>query len=255
MSITSGIRSGLRSTMRAGVNPGAAAVADADATSGIYVPSSAAQYTALGLTAPDALWLMQEASGNLADSIGAIPLAPGGTVTYDNALAGWSRKFVGTSDGVAGYFNTMSASLPNPASASILVLLYANVTAIPAAIRQLLEMFTGPNGRIRINTTPRTVLYLDPASATGTANPVGAVRPYVFKYDFTNSLCSAYTDQEKLSVAFSAEVGKSLLIGGSSVPPTARYGYAASWFNAAAEMSDASVKSMLQTLGWTIPWT
>src|SRR5512146_2458791 len=61
---------------------------DVDAASKIGVPSTAQQWrdlmSAAGLTAvaPADLWLMQETSGALADTIGTIPLVPVNNVSY-----------------------------------------------------------------------------------------------------------------------------------------------------------------------------
>ena len=93
-----GLKLGPRPALAIGVgadqlSAGAATVAvDQDATSGIYVPSSAAQFTALGLPTPAHLHLCQEASGSLADTLGSMTLAANAAPAYQQTTSGWSRN-------------------------------------------------------------------------------------------------------------------------------------------------------------------
>src|SRR5262249_36976404 len=74
-----------------------------DATSDRFVPQSAAEWTSLlsgsGIASPDLLWLCQESSGNLADSIGSYTGTTTGSPTYRNSVTGWSAKSVICRDG------------------------------------------------------------------------------------------------------------------------------------------------------------
>ena len=68
-----------------------------DATSGKYIPQTAAEWTTLlagsGIPNPSLLWRCQETSGTLADSIGSFTgTIPSGAPTYANAVPGWSSK-------------------------------------------------------------------------------------------------------------------------------------------------------------------
>src|SRR5205085_12664994 len=94
--------------------------------------------TASGITtdAPADLWLMQESTGPLADTIGAAPLTPVNIVTYANAISGWSRKAVGTTD-AAGDHGFASNATGNLANTSYTLLVYASVPTVPGVPRSL----------------------------------------------------------------------------------------------------------------------
>lgn len=91
-----------------------------DAAAGIYCPASSTEWTnfiarkGLSVAVPDALWLYQEASGNLADSIGSFTLTAAGTgATYQSAVTGWTRKGIAITDAATANFSSTSASLPD----------------------------------------------------------------------------------------------------------------------------------------------
>lgn len=256
MSITSGVRSGVLSGVRSGLNPTLGAVATSDATSGKYVPISAAEYTALGLSTPASIWLMQEAIGDLADSVGSITLTANNSPAYQQSVSGWTRKAVKLTDGTANQnFGSSAAGLPDISTTSALLLLYAEVSTIGST--RGVALLGTTTAELRALTTPSYRMVSGGNLSTGVSNPTGAVRPIVIKVDRTNSACVAYTDQEKLAPTFDAAMtGKQLVVGYTGgTPPTVAYLYGALFTGAAAEKSDAQVKAMLQTLGWTIPWS
>ena len=235
----------------------------ADATSGLKIPQTGAEWTALavsGVAAADSIWRCQEASGVLADS-GAnatpTPLTLSGTGTYANVVTGWASKGLATADGVNGSWKTTGGAAANPASASQLMLGYILVSNTPTVNRDVMEFYASGALAVRITVTPRTALKVGGGATTGTNSPVGSVRPFVMKYDHTGLAVALYTDQEKLIGTYAAQASISIGLGGfnAASPPTANYLYAAAWYGAAAEMSDATIKAMLQALGWTIPWT
>lgn len=229
-----------------------------DATSNIYTPISSAEWAtfraafSLSAPAPDSLWLLQEASGNAADSIGAFTLTAAGTVSYQQALTGWTRTGVGLTDAVNSQFGTASASLPAGGTGSQTVLMIANIPSAPAANRSLYEGQT--TSLIRINSTPRVVAVAGGGTSLGGSNPTGTTRPFVYKCDVTGTAETVYTDQEKLSPVYAALSGRNLRIGSSTSAPGAVVGYACAWYLANAEISDANMKALLQAMGFTIPW-
>lgn len=229
-----------------------------DATSNIYTPVSSSEWAtfraAFSLTAPapDSLWLLQEASGNPADSIGSFTLTAAGTVTYRQALAGYTRLGVGLTDGVNSQFGTASGSLPAGGTGSQTVLMIANIPSAPAANRSLYEGQT--TSLIRINSTPRVVAVAGGGTSLGGSNPTGTTRPFVYKCDVTGTAETVYTNQEKLSPVYAALSGRNLRIGSSTSAPGAVVGYACAWYSANAEISDANMKALLQAMGFTIPW-
>jgi hypothetical protein len=223
---------------------------------GIFVPGSAADFALLGEAAPQSLWLCQEASGNLADSIGALPLTPLNGPSYQQAVAGWTRLGAAIADVTTQRFVLQSGVGPNPGTTSQLWIAYIDVTATPGATRRLWGLGGTTPCDARITNAPVCRLTVDAASADGTANPVGGgVRPYVVLYDRTNSRAVLYTDQEKIVGTYAAGVNDGNKGLGPATGPSAAMVWACLFTGAAAEKSDAQVKSLLQALGWAVPWT
>lgn len=264
-----GVRAGLKAGCRVGpaLGVGADQMAQSgagtwtvDPDSGIAWPSSAAEMSAFrsanALTAPSAdfLWNCQDASGGAAAAYGGVNLAAAGTVSYANAVSGWSRTFLGTTDGTSGSFGSTAAGLPDPASSSWTLLVLAAVTATPAAQRSIVECFTSGNIRIRINTTPRMVVFDNANSTTGGSNPVGAtaVRPYWLRYGL-GSDTTALNDLERISCTHTDRTGKNLVVGGAtSNPPAMRVGGIALW---ASALTNTQIKDWSTAMGFTIPWS
>ena len=230
-----------------------------DATSNKYAPANATEWAAVlavaGISSggPSLLWNCQEASGNLADSIGTFTGTVTGTpIAYQQAVAGWSR--FGISGGEAGtaVVESTAGTLPNPVTQAVLLLSYATITATPAATR-VMQVTGNANQTIaRFNTTPRLQGVSGGNVATGTVSPVGGVRPYVTLYDVTNNRVLVASDQEKLAPVRAAMTGQRHRLAFDFVGSIL---YHAAFFAAAAELSDAQVKTLLQTLGFTIPWS
>lgn len=230
-----------------------------DVSSGKFTPSNLTQWNTtmaaagIGSGSPSLLWLCQEPSGNLTDSIGTFTGTVTGTpVTYNSAVAGWTRTGILGADAGTGVAENTAAGLPDPATQSVLLLTYAIITAAPAAIR-VMQVTGNANQTIaRFNTTPRLQGVSGGSVVTGTANPLGSVRPYITMYDITNNRVVVASDQEKLIVTRAAMTGKRHRLAFNF---TGTILYHAAWFGAAAELSDAQLKTLLQTLNWSIPWT
>lgn len=229
-----------------------------DATSNIYTPVSSTEWATfraafgLSVATPDSLWLLNESSGNPADTIGSLPLTAAGTVTYQQAASGWTRTGVGLTDGVNSQFATTAAGLPNANAASQTVMIIATATTASAGNRQV---YVGPNNSLRIiGGTPRFSVTAIASTASGAVSPMNAVRPWIYKHDFTNSTQTGYTDQEALTIAFTAIAGKALRIGSTSVSFGGVALYACAWYNANAEISDANIRSLLQAMGFSVAW-
>lgn len=238
-----------------------------DATSGIYVPANATEWGSVlstaGITSggPSFLWLMQDTASPESEVMGTgVTLATSGTAgTFAAAVSGWSRKgWQSAGDGVTSRLLSTSTSLPNPASASALMLGYIAILTPPAAQRQALFAIGGSSttgARAEVTTTPAIVGIDDSNSVTGTANMGAVVRPVAIKYDRTNSVCTVYTNQEKVSPTFAAGSGQALVVGyTSTTSPNMWCGYLTLFTGSAAELTDAQVRSLLQTLGWTVGW-
>jgi hypothetical protein len=235
-----------------------------DAASGIYCPASAAEWTLLMAAAglatgnPSALHLMQEASGTLADSIGTFPLATSGTgVTFQQNVGGWSRKAWMTTSGGTGLAQNTDVALPNIGTNSLLGLGYVLNTAVAvtrdvigggAAATRILGQSFATTGQARAMCNVNTQL--------SAGNMAGQVRPWAIQINRTASSAALSLDAERVVPAFSAgATGQSLTLGnivaGAS---TSLYLYVAWFFNAAAELTLAQMRTLLQTLGWTVAW-
>lgn len=264
MTLLATLRSGVRSVLRSGLNPSDSsnplAGVTRDATSGIYIPQTASEWAIVlsvaGIASggPSALWRMQDASGNPADSIGSFALTASGTgLAYQQAVSGWTSKAIATTAAATNLLANTSASLPNISTTSQLLLAYAKVTDT-ATTRDvmrcgvspmLIAQTTGASGVPKVTCGGNNV--------SGASDAGGAVRPWVILINRTATSARLFTDQEKLSPVFGAtaagqEIGFGNLSAGAG---TIAYLYAASFFASAAELSDAQVKTLLQTLGWS----
>lgn len=228
----------------------------------IFAPASAADYTLLGVTAPNNLFLCQEASGNLADSIGSLTLTANGTPTYAQAMpTGWTRKGVGFTEGANQRFITAIATGPDPSATSVMYMAYAVCdNGSPAATRNILTC--GTTLAIEHNSLDRLLGDNVTTTATDSTTLPGAdalVHPMVLVHDRTNSTFTMYTDEAKTVGTYNATaVDGNKGLGGAGAITTAFHGkvcYFAIWSGASAELSSAQVKSRLQALGWTIPWS
>jgi hypothetical protein len=235
-----------------------------DAESGWNLPSSATEWDAfiaakgLSMVAPSGLFLCQETSGDLADSIGSLVLAASGTsLAYQQTISGWSRKGAGVSvDGASGTFVSTDASLPAINTTSMTTLAIVNFGTGPAAVRTIIQQGT-TRASVDMTNVPALRAQSGANSALGSANPTGATHLVVIKHDRTNSVATVYTDQEKLSPAFgTTTTGKRLSFGaGTNTAAIAYCLYLATWFGADAEISDANMKALAQAIGASIPWS
>lgn len=233
-----------------------------DGASSKYVPASNAEWTALMAAAglatgnPSALYLCQEASGNLADSIGTFTLTGGGAGrTYQQPVSGWSRLSVVTTDNATSTLINTDAGLPDIGSASCTLLAYELLNSTPGGTRTNLGLGT-TSLSARLTATPAHQITNGVTTGTGAANPSGAVRPVLLQTDKTAGTETLYTDQETVTTAFSlTPTGKRVWFGGvgSGASPVSLL-YSAVFFNAAAELSLAQVRTLFQTLGFTVAW-
>jgi hypothetical protein len=227
-----------------------------DATSSKYVPATAAQWTttmsAAGIATgnPTSLWLCQEASGSLADSIGTQTLpSEGARQSYGNVISGWTRKAL-QSVGDGWYLGASPA--PDPATTSSLTLVYALVGAGSGII---VTANTGQTWGTRLSPSASLTRVESGATFTdGAVDPTGSSRPWVYKLDRSRVTGNGYTDQEKLSVALGSPTGPGTYFSNSTLVAGCSILYVAQFTGTAAELSDANVRSLLQVLGWSPAW-
>lgn len=253
--------------LTAGINPMAGVARDA--TSLKYLPQDAAQWNTTRAAAgiltgnPSALHLFQESTGNPADVFGTFTLTKTGTVDYQQSVTGWATKGIGTRGGnTAGIMQTTNTSLPNINTTSMLALLYCALPANVPANRSVAAF--GPTFGSQVcawlvsSTNKKLRAVADPNTATGIDDGAG-VRPLVLKIDRTAGNYTLYSDLEKLSPTLtSTPTGKALIYGGDNTqtnwPDAVTYLYSAVFFAAAAELTDALVRALLQVLGWNPLW-
>ena len=194
-----------------------------DATSGWYVPASATEWSELlegtGFANPSDLWLMQETSGSLADSIGSSSVTIAGTVSFGVTASGWTRKGVKLVDASGG-----KGTMPTPnASTTSLMLVqifslntnpasgYRGMNCLGATQYEEAELVNGPKMRGQSGSN----------TATSSGNYSGTVL-VVTKLDHSRSAFVVYTDSgDVLKPTFtnqSADTSSYLLGDGVSSP-------------------------------------
>ncbi len=238
-----------------------------DATSGKGTPADATEWAAViaaaGLTgvvsAPEFLFLLQEASGNAADTIGGIgTLTANNAPTYQQTITGWTRKAVKTTSGTSnqGFYKDPASALLAPNTNSYALCTYAIIDSTPAAVRTLFKTTDG-EAQMRITATPRiTVISGGGNSATGALDPTGQVRPFWQIVNVTGNATNGGSDAEKITpVHGDPSSAKGFGLGGFDATAAAGgYLYAFGWLGTEAEISTANLKLILQTLGWTVGW-
>ncbi len=232
-----------------------------DATSNIYLPANASQWTTfraaagLSIANPNSLWLCQEASGNLADSIGSLTLAAVSTPTYQNAVAGWTRKGVGANS-AADSFQAANGVGPSVATTSQTWLALFFMSSPPAGAR---DVVGSGNVTGQIGATGAGAIKVIGTTNNGATNVTGAVSPWVVKYNRTGSEAKLFTLADKITGTYNAGTtdgvkGIGALVGAGSAA-LGFWLYACMWSGADAEISDANLKALLQAMGFTIPWS
>lgn len=234
-----------------------------DSASGKATPRDAQEWgeflaaNSLSLAPPNALWTMQEASGNLADQIGSASLKPNGTPGYGQAVPGWSRLAIGTNDGDVGarFFNTTDATLPDVGATSITVLLYYATTSVPAQTRNVL--FAGccaVSALAHVDVTSSNQLSVTVATTTVTGNvDHGAeVVPLILQLDSVHGTQRVITHRETIDVPYTnLTSSRGIFIGSAgAAAPNGRWLYMAAWYGSAAEMDKATLDSLIDALGW-----
>jgi hypothetical protein len=228
-----------------------------DGPGAVYVPETAADWALLGLPAPLAQWNCQETSGNLAAAIGTPVLTANGTPLYAQAVAGWTRTFVGTTDATASQrFHTTDAALDVAAGQSVAMLVYMSV-GLAASTRRLFVVGGDGNGCRIAATTGFLLSTHNTTNATGASNLKDSlVRPYIWYRNATTDVSGTMSTLEHLLGTHSelalTGVARGLGPASTNTAATARYGLAAYWVGANAETIAA--KATLTTLGWTVAW-
>jgi hypothetical protein len=238
-----------------------------DATAGKYFPASTTEWTnfiarkGLSMSVPDSIYLMQEASGNLADSgTAAITLTAAGSISYQQTATGYSRK--GWTIAVSGTngFRAASGVGPSPATTSSLWLLVASVTASAAGSRSIIAgggaaTSTEMTAYVVNTAPPNQRIKCATVTTDGSVDPTtqGFI-PYTLQYDRANSVAAMTTPSARITATYNSGVTDGQKGFGAGISScagmTAIYGLR--WDGAHAEVTDANIKALEQALGWTI---
>lgn len=226
-----------------------------DGPGNVYIPSTAAHFTTLGISTPSSVWLCQEASGNLADSIGAVTLTENNTPGYNTAVAGWTRTAVSSNSQANERFAVVAGTYP-PAANSVAWLVYAAFDT-DAVLNKILVSACATLHTL-IDTAGKLRLTVDSNTATTAAvhSSVGGVtvRPVLFVYDRNASTAKLHTDLEEITATFAditVDATKGLFGVGGTSPDSGKILYAATWHGVGAQ---GLSKATLSALGWSLPY-
>lgn len=180
-----------------------------DGPSNVYVPQSSADLTALGLTG-DFMWLVQEASGNLAATIGGVTLVANGSPLYRQTVTGWTRYFVGTADGSGDgqRFSTGSTAMNIASGESYARLLYVAATSVNTSPVPRISLIQGDknylsvavtNGRWKTNHNPGSGSSVAEIPGIGILD-IDVVHPAIWYRNAAISESGAKTDLGEVTV-------------------------------------------------------
>ncbi len=234
-----------------------------DGPSAVYVPASAADWTTLGITAPNYQWNCQDTIGTLVAAIGAYDLPTlAGTRLYQQTVTGWTRKFFGWDTRSDTYAVTTDAATTPGASESFAVLAYVGFT-VPAGVAQSNIVAAGGDNTsfsMLVSASKRQVqTSLNGAFSTVTGveygDDVTVIRPVLFGRNVTAGTATTFTNLETYTTAYAAAALSSATKGWISFnarATTVRGGLLAMWRGAVAEAVLA--KATLTTLRWSVPY-
>lgn len=237
-----------------------------DDISGKGVPTDVSEWRSLLTYAgvdtslvPTSVYSFQDAATAITDSEGVHDLPGIGDSHYRTTIPGWARlgaghDYVASDNG----FVKQHGTLPSPDTTSFMVLAYVMLASTPTADAGVVSLADNAfYGGVKQTTAKPTV----GTSGTGnTALPVNEVVPVVFKIDVTNSVTKFYTPYEIIQRGFTSpdanagEVDFGAALATGLYAADAEYVYGALFLDAAAEMSDADIKAVLEALGWTVTW-
>jgi hypothetical protein len=233
-----------------------------DEASGKAVPASAAEWRdlivthGLAIAPPDGLWSMQDASGAVRDSIGAVDLMASGSVKYLEPVAGWTRRAIRSDDGSGAVLsNTVAPTLPNVGMTSLTILIVYQTAGAPPSSRSVLFGGAGVPatlGQLNVDPASHLVFTAGGATATGTVSYGTDVVAAVMRLDHDAREHHLVTNREVIAPVYTA-LGQSrgLFLGAASLAaPSGRWLYMAAWYGANGSISDAELQRMLVALGW-----
>jgi hypothetical protein len=212
----------------------------------------------LSIVPPSGVWLMQEQSGMLMDSVGGAALRPQGAPKYQLFVNGWQRVAVQTDDSAGGFFaDAPDVNLPNLQTTSMTVMIYYSNLVQPSGARTIMILGAGnPQnfGKVTIDAASHLQLIAGGTSSSGSKSYDLTVTPIIAKLDNTHTLQVLYTPIETIAVnPYTALVAgpRGLFIGGGDgAQPAGAWLYMAAWYGSGAEMADTDVSKLFTALGF-----
>lgn len=235
-----------------------------DATSGIYRPQTATEWntvlSAAGVTGITPLYGMncQVASGDATALYGTVTGLATGTLSYQQAVSGWTARCIKTTDNTLGALRSNAAALPDIGTTSFAMLSYVLFPASSAGDRTIQQMGAGFAVRVAMDSdaSNRIVGIASPNATNGSTGNWGATRPVFNICNRNASIARVGTNAEILSPALAANpTGQRVILGGDFTDTwnPGGEGFVDSW-GFTGDMTQANMKAILQTVGWTVAW-
>ena len=262
-----GVRTGAKVGVRPGVVVGIggdqmspAGGVNRDATSGKYMPLTAAQFAALSLVQPDEIWTGVPVGGDLVGLVGGSTLTGANAPLSGQAVTGWA------STGVRGNASTgnqrFEGTGPNPSTTDVAVLLYVGNMVPDVTNRPLFACGTSPSD-FGLSLYDAPGITIRGRSVGGVSDSVGVYttggHAILIANDVTNTRAVWVSDVETRAMTYGAATsgtafGLGAIGGGTFAAATVLY--MARFVGASARALSTSVlaKPFLQALNWTIPW-
>jgi YD repeat-containing protein len=220
-----------------------------DATSKWFVPANATEWTNLlkgsGIANPSSLWLMQQTTGSLADTIGTRTATLTGSATYQVTASGWTRKGVKLADNSTSRF---THSVPTASTNSLAYVQVFSLNSVPGGARAL--------NRIGVTQYEETEAIGITLQARSGGNVVtngwiyGGTVIVVTKLDHSRNEFVMYTDQEMAKPTFVNQAADttSFLLGNGINASDATLLYAGLFTGTGAEFSDAQAGALIKRI-------
>jgi hypothetical protein len=254
------LRVGLKTGLRVGLKVGINNYGDGwNVDNGVALPLNAAQWdlfiarNSLSVARPTNLWLCQETSGNLADSIGSATLTASASPLYQQTMPGYTRKAVGFNETTNQRFG--NASFANSASVSLTLLIIYRPTAIPAANAGICTYGTSNIQRGITHLTTDRVRDRNSGSISDFTAAMSGNGYLGMTQNVTASSAATYNQAQRLAPTYAADAGTRLDLGattGTSAPMLVPY--MAAWSGAAGEISTTNFKALVLAMGLPAPW-
>lgn len=235
---------------------------DVDETSGGAFPSTEEQWedflagysldTTHGWSAPDSLYLCQEAAGALVDVYGGFNLGSAGArQDFQVADAALTRKSVRSRGDE--WFST-NAGLPDISASSYLLLTICKHET--AALSTKIFLGTAPETSVLTLAGGEARLSAQGNLADSATSQVATWMPMITQLNRSTGNAVLATLDSKLVAAHGAATGKQVLIAGNTVGSgSSLYTLVARWSGAKAERTAAALKALQTALNFAPTWS